>query len=648
MHEARLEVRDEAAGIKVRLIDVSGGERLVAEEDAGDGLANGFADLLGQGGARITAASLAATYAGEKTLVEAPNFGRYLFRLLTPGAIAAEWKQLRATHNKVGLTTLLELGPASWQHLPWELLYADNMFAFHHQRHALGLRMPGGALTPATPRWPLRMLVLVGCGPEDRIAPKAEVELLAIRRAICAFSLRIDLTVKRAPFSKLEAGKAIGKLRPHLLHFIGHGTTDDGGTLTLTDAGGPTAWPHAEIAAVLSQLQPDEVPRLALINACESANPGVSVATAFADIGCPAVIAMQGDILGIEAATFSKAFYEALAELGMGRVAQAYCRALSALAMGRLDQRVWSLPRIFYQETAGGVFPPAGNDGGFDQAATGFTDLPELKPFVNHDDRRFEIYQQAGSWLDAPEPGFRALLIRGPEKSGKSWLLQAIVYAASLRGYHAVYRDFDGRNFELEDFLNTLRLGITDGSKFLSGPLWTGGALPDPLAAPDPAAVAAAGNEDQKLPQVQRFAEELKKLGAAQPLLIAFDHVAKLRTCWKYLRGPLFEAATKGSRPGGLGAGVRFVVAEKIDEVNDFGLDALAAKKIELGDLPAQSFEDYVTQYCLHRLADDGTYEEKLKEYRATIEVLAENRRKSQRPWKLNQLSSIFEMIGVG
>ncbi len=162
------------------------------------------------------------------------------------------------------------------------------------------------------------------------------------------------------------------------------------------------------------------------------------------------------------------------------------------------------------------------------------------------------------------------------------------------------------------------------GNKFLSRPLWQGGEQTDPFAAAAP--VPAAGNEDQKLPQVQRFAEELRKLGAARPLVLAFDHLDKLRTCWKYLQGPLFEAATRGSRPGGLGAGVRFILTETIGEIDDFGLAGLAAQKIELSDLPAKSFEHHVTQYCLYRLPNDAAYEENLKDSRALIQMIAKTR----------------------
>ncbi len=128
-------------------------------------------DLL-LNGVPLDADALVDAYAAEPTLADPVLYGKYLFRLVTPGAIGAAWKKLRAA-SPAGLTTLLEL-PEAWRKLPWELLFAENMFAFHHQRHALGLRLPEGAITLAALRWPLRMLVLVGSDPNDPIADAAE------------------------------------------------------------------------------------------------------------------------------------------------------------------------------------------------------------------------------------------------------------------------------------------------------------------------------------------------------------------------------------------------------------------------------------------------------------------------------------------
>lgn len=652
MREARIAVSETAPGkYAITLVEIGdAGEVELAREDAGDGFTNGFPDLVVEG-VPLTAALLVAAYRSSPALDEAQLYGRYLFRLLSPGAIGVHWKNLRQ-RSPDGLTTLLELGPEAWRALPWELLF-DQLFWFHHPRHALGLRLPGGSSSAGAPLWPLRMLVMLGHAPTDPIAAKAEEELLAIRRAICAFSLRIDLRVVRAPLAKLDAGREIETFRPHLFHFIGHGTTDHGGSLSLAQPGGgrPVPWQHAEIAAILAGLHPDEVPRLAVINACEAAlaadGSETSVATAFAGIGCPAVIAMQGNILGAAAAAFSRTFYGELARLGMERIDQAYNRALLAVATTQgIDQRVWSLPRLFYQDRAAAVFPLGGESRGFDEAVAGFDDLPEIKPFINHEERRNELYHRAGCWLDAPPQQHRVLLVTGPKGSGKTWLLKAIAYAAALRGHHTRYHDFRERNFELREFLDLIRGGAQGSNRFLSGPLWPEGEAAEPAAA-EPAAGDLVGNEDQMSPLAERLAQELRRLGETRRVVLAIDHIARLRTCWQYLRGPLVEAAAKGERPGGLGRNVRLVLAADPNELADFGLGSLSAKKIELPELSADCFEDYVTQYCLFRLREGPAFEENLQLCRETIEQLAANRKRSGKLWRLEQLNDIFDFLGV-
>lgn len=665
MHEARIEVAATVAGsFEIRLIDVTAGEQELAREPAGTAFAQGFPDLvLEDGGAPLTAAALAAAYAAEPTLLHPARYGQYLFRLLTPGTIGPRWKQLRDQHPN-GLTTLLELRPETWQKLPWELLHGDDRtYWFQHRRHPMGLRVPHGAASRAAPRWPLRMLVLIGCLPGESIYAKAEQELLEIRRAIGAFALRIDLKVRRAPLTKLEAGREIEIFRPHLLHFIGHGATDDGGSLSLSQPGkgGSVAWQHAEIAGTLGGLHPDEVPRLAVINACQSAIAGeeddASVASAFARIGCPAVIAMQGDILGNAAAAFSKSFYGSLAELGMDRVGQAFSRALQDVAATQgLEQRVWSLPRIYYQETAAKVFP-SGSGLVVGPTADRFRDLQEIRPFVDRDQERFELYHKVDCWLDAPERAPRALLVKGAEGSGKSWLLKAIVYAALLRGCRAAYHDFRGGNIELETLLATLRHGLGDAGALLSGPLVPAGTDPNPFHEFDqPAGGAAGGNEDPRGRLFQHFLDGLKKTAEAGTVLLAFDNISHLKAC-KAEATRLFAAGSRGSEKGGLGPNVRMVLAAspadlalfgwdvKFDAAAEFKPDALLQVELGSGEVQPELFEECALRYCLQRLKEDADTPTKLAKIPQRAKLFGDDFIGGRTPFKLAALEDFFRWV---
>lgn len=649
--EARIEVVPVGASLEVRLIDVSGGDAVLAQSPVGDAFENGFPDLL-LGDKALTAQSLIESYGKEAGLANRTLFGKYLYRLLTPGDVGTAWKKCRQNcdDEDLWLTTLLEL-PAGWEALPWELLY-ETQHLFTHKRHSMGLRIAGGkAKKAAGCHWPLRMLVIVGCAENDTKI-KWKEELLAIRRAIAAFSLRIELTVEKTPTSIPRVSDLITRLRPHFLHFIGHGTVKNGGTLYLSDAVGANPWIRDDLANTLSDLN-REVPRLAFINACQSAGVegslgDTSVAEAFSNIGCPAAVAMRGDIPGDAASVFAGSFYQALALLGVDQVDRAYSHALGEVASRGFEKRDWSQPRIFYQQTAGQVFPLGGDCRGFHEQVKELPELKELRPFVDREDERSVLFHQLDCWL-APEAKKRSLLIVGDPRTGKTWLLKAIVYVASLRRLRACYRSFkDLGHQELEDFLRTLREGAPGADPFFSGPLVAAGAPANPFAEFDsgPSASGLSGNEDHKRPLAERFARGLKAAAENTPLLVAFDHIDKLNTCWTFVRETLFVAAARGSAEGGLGANLRFAIAASPDEVAQFGLGSLGAETVVLGSLKPEAFDHYALQYCLHLIWSNAEFSENLEKCTEMIELTKRNRIKGK-DWKLDLLPPMFEWTGV-
>ena len=122
--------------------------------------------------------------------------------------------------------------------------------------------------------------------------------------------------------------REIDRLRPHVLHFIGHGMP----RLPGRDAELTFNWVPQEPAAEGEPPQPwglnshairylaDWVPRLVVINACRTAgdplDPVGGFAEAFLAAGVRSVVSMQADIDSPTAVQFSAALYKGLSGLG--------------------------------------------------------------------------------------------------------------------------------------------------------------------------------------------------------------------------------------------------------------------------------------------------------------------------------------------
>ena len=532
----------------------------------------------------------------------------------------------------------------------------------------MALRLPTGAPLKAAPHWPLRVLVLVGTTDDD-IA--WEEEVLAIRRALLRFSLRIDLTIRKAPLSKADATAAIRDLRPHVLHFIGHGRApldpQSDGELWLSGDAGTVTWQRDEIRAALTALKAP--PRIVVINACEGAGLGggrgtAAIADTFADLGCAAVIAMRGKIPGLAATCFSAAFYGALAETGIERPDLAYASALQAVSAEPTNgARVWSLPRLYFQNGVADVFPGLGDGRGFRQCAAAFTDLMQLRPFVDRDEERAQLYHTEDSWFNqSPQPR-SLLLVEGEPEVGKSWFLKGLVYVASLRGWRTFCWDFEQpppdqvanssnqRHYELEDVLRAVREGQPWPGVFFARPPWSGPPGADPFAELDALlneapGTAPRGDEDTKSPKAKAFVRGLgavAKEDPGRPLLIALDHLPRIvPEAWtRYLMRELVLPLARGQ----LGPDIRLAIAGTSAELSTYGLATLQPPPAvaRLDPLPGECCADLILHFLLHFL--DGDQEDRIALFRQLAD--AQGALNANRSWSPRKLTDTAVAVGL-
>ena len=662
MSEARIKVSGSPGSYRVELFDA--GNQLAAGSDIPPDLpTQGSEKFKFTSGAAVSVPALDAVTKLEELMPDdAEAVGGYLYSLLTPGGIADQWAALCQEHPD-GLATLLEIEPGELRRLPWELLHKRPSFLFQDLRYPLGLRIPQGQVSMAARHcWPLRMLVLVGSTDPDI---SAEAEVLAIRHALSAFSVRIELKIHRAPTSKIKVAEEIRTFQPHLLHFISHGSAAYGGQLMLTverEVHGnvvqtPEPWSCEDVHALLAGLP--SPPQIVVINACESGGTmaqGHAIADAFAKIGCPVVIAMRGDIFGKPAVCFSSTFYRTLAKNGLNRPDKAYCQAISDVSNEiTRGKRLWPLPRIYFQDRLANVFYGLSDCRSFSEAHSRDSGLLEIKPFVNRESERSILCHAGNAWLAPGQPNSPVLLIQGGPQIGKSWLLKWLVYIASLRGFKTFHWDFetppDGRggsreNYDLDDVLSVLRNGDEWPNRFFSKPLCEEPLASDLFAAFDRLAeqdmqTAPLGNEDTHTPKVRAFAEGLKKLAMRfpdTPILIALDHIGKvIPEIWKdYLSKELVLPLAKGK----LGKNLRLAMVCPMTGLGKYGFDGVGDTTLPpLGLFDGCQFKKLLWDYLFHFLRDrpEEDTQKKIQALDQIIDVC--NQTKQDTSWEPHELA---------
>jgi hypothetical protein len=373
------------------------------------------------------------------------EIGTALFELIGEGPIGTAWKEA-ATASDGRVRLLLDIRPEGLSRLPWELMRRgpralaadiDNPFA------RVSKSFPGAAeLRPV--RWPLRVMVVVGSAPDDREVA-AESELAGLRTAFRRMCGLLDMEILDQP-SRDRVQSCYRQLRPHIFHFIGHGSVEEGrGQLELfnTERGENVAWTSAEILMDLAGWQP----RLAILNACRSSGLEEQLGAwrlvqGFIELGAPGVIAMQGDIQGEAAAAFTSGMYHSLVDGEPLDVAAAAGRA-AVTRVGSTDRRDYALPSLTVTAPPEMVLRPCFG------VPPQHRDIVEtrqwrLRGFVDRSAERRGLWRRIDPAPDEPDANsdsrvVDAITILGGSGVGKSELAQWCIGTCQLHGGNAAY-----------------------------------------------------------------------------------------------------------------------------------------------------------------------------------------------------------------
>jgi len=245
--------------------------------------------------------------------------GSRLWGALMQGSVRDLWIAARADIEQgrvEGLRLRLDLQPPPVAALPWESLYdADRSVIFAAHPHFALVRVATiyrhvGPSRRLQVQLPLRVLIAAPDDPSEVINSRREVaEICQIMESLGPEVVQVDkLTGK---FTITDLRNKLAKVKPTILHFIGHGTPHG---LWLWQRERHTLTSAQSLRSVMER---SPSVKLAFLNSCLAARPAgphpfAGVAAQLLQAGVPAIIAMQYPIRDDAAIDFAHFLYDDL------------------------------------------------------------------------------------------------------------------------------------------------------------------------------------------------------------------------------------------------------------------------------------------------------------------------------------------------
>ncbi|QJY47945.1 CHAT domain-containing protein [Pseudonocardia broussonetiae] len=387
---------------------------------------------------------------------ERESAGSRLFDGVVRGAVADLWQEVAASHIAGRRLRLrLDVGPQRLRALPWELLRSGSTWLALRQNVVLW-RGADPVLPCGDDDGPLRVLIVM-CNPLD-LGLMGDDELTRVAGALAGQLGRMHVETLDGPAGAPMLAEAVHRLRPHVLHFIGHGMPRAPGSAAelafnwvpdgvAEDPHRATPWELA--GSDIEFLFTNWVPRLVVINACRTATAALDqiggIAEAFLDTDARAVVSMQADVESKAATLFSAALYEGLADMApLDHIVAEARRRLRRAAGG--DNGEWALPVLATRTDPTDVlrirFVP---DPSSISRLSDSTEYRRLRYFLGRACERRKAW-----WALDPPPQHdpaRSLLVieghtvAGSASTGSTWLTRWCLFTYFVRGYRATYVD---------------------------------------------------------------------------------------------------------------------------------------------------------------------------------------------------------------
>jgi hypothetical protein len=459
---------------------------------------------------------------------ELHSLGCQLHDLLMAGDIGRE---LTAVAGPLRL--LIRVEPPELAALPWELMRGGGMTLFTDVSRPVA-RVAGyfnPALKVPAMCWPLRVMLVVASTDEQiHVADEIRYVKDAFRK-VCGL---VDLEICWFP-NREAIRKMLDAMHPHVFHFIGHGGMDDeaGGFLRLEQEGGSDIqWTANNIRADLAFAVRDnpnggdqafEVPRLAVLNACQSGQADehggtLAAVEGLARLRVPAVIAMKGPIRGDAAASFAQGLYETLcAGWPLDRaVTRARVQITDVLSENRRD---YAVPELIL-----GALPEQILDLSHCDPSRSAMPLEKVLSFVDRVPKRRRLWD--GLWT-GQAVGPRVFTITGPGKAGKGSMVRWCLGVASVLGHPTVFAEIQSGDYlDSVSFLEMLMEAARDDAEFSAASAGLRLALAEYRYGQERAAAEGRAYERDPLSLYQELARVLAQVTAQRTLLIGIDGLA--------------------------------------------------------------------------------------------------------------------------
>ena len=361
--------------------------------------------------------------------------GLHLGRLLLPPKVREHWSRPAVDR------TFLCVGPGL-RRLPWESARAPHALFVQPGQPFVRVHRRVPDDDPVADALPIRVLVVRG-DDDDQIGARDEIR--EIKRIVGGAPGRIEAEFLSRP-TQSDLRTAYERVKPHVLHFIGHGTrkASTGQVALRVVPPGREAWllTPTYIADLLSR----PAPRLAILNACRSGETADAVALTdvFLDSGAAAVVGMQGDVRGTAAALFGGTLYRSLLDNEPVDRAVAKAREAVYADTGVSDgARDWILPCLTTRVRPDDVLP--------DLSAASARAVrieqqfeTEVGAFVNRVHERHKLLKGIDPGVgERVEP---LLLVVGESDIGKTRLMNWLRRRCAVRGRRVKYVSFDRPN----------------------------------------------------------------------------------------------------------------------------------------------------------------------------------------------------------
>ena len=388
--------------------------------------------LVRRGGAEVDLRTiLSAEYVGDEK--EIKRAGEDLYERLALGDVGVALATLPRESR-----VLLDLRSQSLQVIPWELVCRGiyRPFSTPAQSWSRGseeavVAAPG--LAPVDDNPVLRVVVVVGSPRADETL--ADQELCDLEDLLHRYQGRVIVRVLVRPRAE-NIVSALVRVQPHIFHFSGHGKIVDGEPVLRVysdELGAVESWDGGRLVGAL---QRGAVPRLVVLNACDTAAPAQSwgLTKAFLDAGVNAVVGMQGKIDGDAAKLFSRRMYESL--IDGNAIDKAFADARNFLAVSDGASRVqWPIPRLEVRGDPDRLLPAW-------RAPNGKPKIIAPVDFVGRFEERLKAWETLCPLRGAAT---RLVVVRGVAESGKSELVKLLGETwVRTWDYQAIYVRLDG------------------------------------------------------------------------------------------------------------------------------------------------------------------------------------------------------------